>query len=211
MKKPLFIYGAGGLGREILSLISALDEWKVEGFLDDFVAERTFIKGIPVMGGVSFINSLRQPSNVVLAFGEPHVKSVILKSIVNPNIFFPSFIHPMAILQDRSSIHIGKGVVIGAGCVLTTDIIIGDHVLINLNTTVGHDVSIGRYTSVMPGVNISGNVSIGDGVLIGSGSGIRNKIALGDRCVVGMGSVVINSVDPGSVVAGVPAKVLTHG
>ena len=35
MREPLYIYGAGGLGKEVLSLANATDSYEVKGFFDD--------------------------------------------------------------------------------------------------------------------------------------------------------------------------------
>lgn len=206
MKKDLYIYGAGGLGREILSLVYALNEWTPVGFIDDVVAKGTLVGGIPIAGGKDFLLSFRGEINLILAVGDPIMKCEIQKSIKEKSIVYPTLIHPSAILQDRKSIHVGEGSIIAAGCILTTDIQIGNHVLINLNTTVGHDVHIGNFSSVMPGVNVAGEVIIGQSVLIGSGANIMNRMVVSDRSKVGMGAVVTRPVEPGTTVVGVPAK-----
>ena len=48
--KDLVIYGAGGLGREILSLIRRdyADEWKVVGFIVDCSDRPDVVEGVPV-------------------------------------------------------------------------------------------------------------------------------------------------------------------
>jgi acetyltransferase-like isoleucine patch superfamily enzyme len=53
-----------------------------------------------------------------------------------------------------------------------------------------------------------GTVSIGNGCWIGARAVILKNVTLGDRCVVGAGAVVTKSFPAGSVLAGVPARLL---
>ena len=53
-----------------------------------------------------------------------------------------------------------------------------------------------------------GTVSIGNGCWIGARAIILKDVTLGDRCVVGAGAVVTKSFPAGSVIAGVPARLL---
>lgn len=53
-----------------------------------------------------------------------------------------------------------------------------------------------------------GRLVIGSGCWIGAGAILLKDVVLGDRCVVGAGAVVTRSFPPGSVLAGVPARVL---
>ena len=55
----------------------------------------------------------------------------------------------------------------------------------------------------------SGTVRIGDGCWLGARVVILKDVTLGDRCVVGAGAVVTKSYPAGSVIAGVPAKLIT--
>ena len=206
MKEKILIYGAGGLGREILSLIRSTGMFEVIGFIDDSLRRGTEVKGLKVLGGEEVLHGFDGKVNVVLAFGDPIAKSMRTKRLDNRYFQYPPIIHPSAILQDAESIHLGSGCVIGAGSILTTDIRLGDHTLVNINCTIGHDSKIGRCTSLMPGVNIAGEVVVGNEVLIGSGASIINQVIIGDRATVGMGAVVLKDVDAGLVVVGVPAR-----
>lgn len=206
MKEPIIIYGAGGLGKEVLSLVRALAQFEPLGFIDDGLRKDTPVKGLRVLGGVDALNTMTTPVNLVLAVGDPATKAMLIKMIDPSRVYFPTLIHPSAIIQDDAAVSIGEGSIICAGCILTTDISIGSHVLLNLNTTVGHDVTIGSLSSLMTGVNIAGMVRIGDGVMIGSGANIINNVSVGNFAKVGMGAVVIKDVEQQTTVVGVPAK-----
>jgi sugar O-acyltransferase (sialic acid O-acetyltransferase NeuD family) len=207
MKTRLLIYGAGGLGREILAaILSFKNEWEPIGFIDDTLQAGTKIKGFPVLGDLAFLNAYTQPVSLLLALGDPVLKAAAIRRITNPKIDFPVMIHPQATLLERETITIGRGSIITAGVVLTCNITIGEHVLINLNATLGHDTKIGNYVSIMPGVNVSGEVEIGESSLIGSGASIINRIRIGSESKIGMGAVVIRDVPASTQVAGVPAK-----
>ncbi|MCM2603285.1 sugar O-acetyltransferase [Rossellomorea marisflavi] len=90
--------------------------------------------------------------------------------------------------QDRGGIHIGDGSLIGMNVSIAT-----------LNH--GLDMKTRNTTYASP-------VTIGKSVWIGSGSTILPGVTIGDRAVVAAGAVVTKDVPEGTVVAGVPAKVV---
>ncbi len=198
------IIGAGGLGREVLSLIRALPQWSCIGFFDDGIERHSLVGGLPVLGAVSDIQPTQDLAYVV-AIGHPKTKKAIVDRLP-ASVHFATLVHPTAVLQEAESIVLEPGVIIGAGSVLTTTIKIGFHTLVNLNCTVGHDVTIGPFSSVMPGANLAGSVVVGEGVLIGSGANVLNGISVGDFARVGSGAVVTKSVAPGLTVVGIPAS-----
>jgi sugar O-acyltransferase (sialic acid O-acetyltransferase NeuD family) len=206
MPKGLLIYGAGGLGREVLSMLKAMPEWNPVGFIDDKQQKNSRVGGVDVLGDMEFLNSLTESVNMIIAVGNPNTKKKIIGLIKNPRIQFVSLIHPSVIIQNPDTVVIGKGSIICAGSIFTTDISIGDHVLVNLKTTIGHNVVVGDYTSIMPSVNLAGDVKVGECVLLGTASSIINNIEIGPNTIVGMGSVVIRNVGPGKKIAGVPAQ-----
>ena len=203
------IYGAGGLGKEVLTIIEAINsaspQYELLGFFDDHLISDH------VLGGYEEINAVDERLALAVAIGNPLLKSKLVSSIHNPNIFFPPLIHPSVILGDEQRVETRAGVVIAAGSVLTLDIALEEHVLINLNCTVGHDVKIGTFSSLMPGVNVAGNVTIGPQTFVGAGANIINNLTVGQRAVVGAGAVVISNVEPDSTVVGVPAKMIKKG
>jgi sugar O-acyltransferase (sialic acid O-acetyltransferase NeuD family) len=209
MKKPILIYGAGGLGREIVSLLMALDEWQPMGFVDDSIpVNQVVTNGLKVLGGAVFLQTYPGPIDVVIAIGDPLTKASIVHNLREAPVRYPIIIHPSAILQNRPAIHCGAGCVLAAGVILTTDIHLGDHVFLNLHVTVGHDTTLGTYSSVMPGVNIAGRVTLGEAVFVGAGANLRNNVRIGAESVVGMGAAVVHDVPERTTVVGVPAKPL---
>lgn len=51
-------------------------------------------------------------------------------------------------------------------------------------------------------------IKVGDDVFVGAASVIMPGVRIGDRCIIGAGSVVTKSVPTGSIVAGVPARII---
>jgi sugar O-acyltransferase (sialic acid O-acetyltransferase NeuD family) len=210
IKRPMIIFGGGGLGREVKTIVDVLPDLYVDGFCDDGIPKGNAISGLPVLGNTDFL--LRHSDvEVVVAIGNSSIKlKVVEKLSRSSRISFVTLIHPRAILGDLMRIQVGEGTIITAGCILTTDIIVGNHVLVNLNTTIGHDVKIDDCTSIMPGVNIAGDVKIGRHVLIGSGANILNGVTIGDGAIIGAGAVVRTDIKAGATAVGVPAKEIKY-
>lgn len=206
--KPIFIIGAGGLGREVKALISRLPEWQVAGFYDDAFSQGMSIAGVPCLGGIDrLMVQTDLMMEVVLAIGDPRVKLRLMQRLVDArHLHFPALVDPSAILLDRQQIKTGQGSILCAGATLTTCISIGRNCLINLNVTIGHDTQIGDGCSIMPGANLAGGVVLGRSILVGSGANILNGVVVGDFARIGAGAVVLQDVAANTTVTGVPAK-----
>lgn len=210
MMKDIAIYGAGGFGREVLTLIHDINKseikWNIIGFFDDGKEKGEIVNGFPILGGITALNEWATPLSIAVSIGAPSVKKTIIKRINNPIIDYPTLIHSSVIIGDERYVQIGKGCIICANNVITTNVKIGDFVIFNLCCTVGHDAVIGDYSAVMPVGIISGEVNIGEEVYIGTGATIINQINIGEKATIGAGAVVIHDVPDGATVVGVPAK-----
>jgi sugar O-acyltransferase (sialic acid O-acetyltransferase NeuD family) len=188
--KEKVIIGAGGFAREIIADIGN----NIKCFVDDSYWEDGLYK-------ISELNPLEH--SVIVAIGDPSKRKDIINKLPNKIEFWNHISKHAIILEPLKSF--GKGSIICAGCILTTNIHIGDHVHINLNSTIGHDCVISDYVTISPGVNISGNVNIKDNVYIGTNVGIREKIQIHSNVTIGMNSAVIKDIDSSGVYVGIPA------
>lgn len=211
--KDIAFYGAGGFGREVLSLVKNLNEnepkWNILGFFDDNTQKfkkGDLVNGIPVLGNIDDLNGWKKEISVAICSGNSASRNGIFKRITNPLVSFPTLIHPSVWIGDPEYVSIGNGCIICAGVQITNNVKIGDFVLLNLQCTVGHDAIIGNFSSFMPSVNISGGVETEEGVYVGTGAKIVNSLTIGEYAIVGAGAVVAKSLPPQCTAVGVPAK-----
>lgn len=207
--KKIVVVGAGGFGREVKTLIDAINgntaEYDFLGFYDDNLEKGKIINGFPVLGTVRDLNLQDETIFVAFGIGEPKIKKNLVCQLNNSNLQFPTLIHPSCFISS-DSVSIGKGTLICAGTIITCNIIIEDFVTLNLMCTVGHDTHIKKYCSFMPSVNISGEVAIHESVYVGTGAKIINRLEIGSNTIVGAGAVVSKSLPENCTAVGIPAK-----
>lgn len=211
MSTGILIIGCGGFGREVVSILHALNaagaDWTVEGFVDDNPSERDLkaVAGLHmrVVGTVQQLVSREYSGNAVVAIGSGEVRKEITEKL-SADVTYPVLIHPDATVGVR--VNPGPGTIVAAGARLSTNIDIGRHVQIDQNATVGHDSILGEFCRINPQGCISGSVHLGAGSLIGANSTILQGLAIGDWSTVGAGAVVVRSVPIAATVKGVPAR-----
>lgn len=209
MGKNIYILGAGGFGREVLSLLTDLGrENKVQGFLEENCERKgELINGKPVYD-LSVLNDLdKDKIRLVCAIGTPLRRRIIEKT-KEMGFIFETIIHPSVILSKW--VEVGEGCIICAGNILTNQIMILDHVILNLGCIIGHDVNIGSYTTISPGVSVSGHVSIGNSCFLGVGAIISNNLSIGNCAFVGAGSLVSKDIPDNVLAMGMPARPLKN-
>jgi UDP-3-O-[3-hydroxymyristoyl] glucosamine N-acyltransferase len=82
---------------------------------------------------------------------------------------------------------------------------IGEGTKIDNLVQVGHNVRVGRHCILCGQAGIAGSTSLGDGVVLAGQAGVAGHIEVGDRVQVAAKSAALASVEPGMVVAGIPA------
>jgi sugar O-acyltransferase (sialic acid O-acetyltransferase NeuD family) len=193
MKKALI--GAGGFAREVKAHLKE----NIPCFVDDIFWKENN-EGIYKISSLNF-----DEYEILIAIGDS-IKRFEIYNKLPKNVKYFSFVHPSAQILDNN-IEIGKGTVICANSILTTNIKIGDHCHLNISTTIGHDCIIGEFFTTAPSVNISGNCKIGNCVYFGTNSAIKQGLNICDNVTVGMGGIVVKDIDKEGVYIGNPTKI----
>ena len=143
----------------------------------------------------------------------PFVRYVIFKILLKKTgrhfyVDYGSF------LRNMNKISLGNGVFINRGCcffasyhISNAEIILGENVVVGPDVKffgAGHDYN----TLSLP--DTAKTITVGNNVWIGGGATILPGVTIGEGAVVGAGSVVARDVEPYSVVAGNPAKMINH-
>lgn len=214
--KPIAIYGAGGLGREVCAMLGRLracdkDRWEFIGFFDDgkSIGEEIGHWG-KVLGGINDVNSWKEPLDLVLAFGSPNTLAAIHSKINNPVISFPNIIEKTSFFADPKTFSIGEGNIIGGVCCFSVNTSIGSFNLFNGFTSCGHDFTMGNYNVIMPGARISGDVKMGDSNLMGSDSFVLQGLKIGNHVTLSPLSALLTKPKNGNTYIGNPAKLFRY-
>lgn len=204
----LYIFGAGGSGREIAWLAEQSWGQKIDlVFLVDLDAYLcAAVNGVPVRLVADVVAGVRD--RFVVAVGDATLRRKAVASCVLAGLRPATLIHPRA--EMSTHVDVGGGSVVCAGAIVTTNAVIGHHVHLNVGCTVSHDVRIGDYATLSPGVHVSGHVEIGSDAFIGTGANIINgrsgaPLIIGEGAVIAAGACITRSVEPRALMAGVPA------
>ena len=123
-------------------------------------------------------------------------------------------IEPGAIL--RAGVSIGDGAVIMMGAILNIGAVVGEGTMIDMGAVLGGRATVGKHCHIGAGTVLAGVVEpasatpvvVEDNVLIGANAVVIEGCRIGHDAVVAAGAVVIGDVEPNTVVAGCPARVI---
>lgn len=208
MLSSIVIIGSTGNCIDIADAVRASAGY-IRGFLDDNPsAWGTVTGGAPVLGPLSLARELVDVS-FVCGIGSPRSyrgKRALIERLGISEDRFATVVHPSAAVSGVAQIE--RGSVILANCTICANVRVGRHVMMLPNCVVGHDSTLGDYTVMAAGVVVSGNVEVDENCYLGAAVSVRDGLRLGSGALVGMGSVVVADIDPGSIVAGVPARAI---
>lgn len=193
MKKALI--GAGGFANEVKA---HMGDFAMKCFVDDEYFKPNHKNIYPL--------SEFDPEEyeVLIAIGDSRNRYDIVQRLPKETQYF-TFIHPTVQILGND-VYIGKGSIICAGSILTTNIKIGNHTHLNLQTTIGHDCTIGDYFTTAPGAKISGNCIIHDMVYIGTNASVKQGITIHSLSTIGLNAGVVKDINDPGIYVGVPAK-----
>jgi sugar O-acyltransferase (sialic acid O-acetyltransferase NeuD family) len=207
--QDIVIFGSGGMAREVAFLIEQINsvspQWNILGFVE-LDRERIGQEVGKYRVYCTEEELLDKKVAGAIGIGTPAVIHKIASRFAgHSNISFPNLIHP-SVVRDEPRVALGRGNILCARNIFTTDITIGSFNIFNLNGTYAHDVRIADCCMFNSGVKMSGGVEVGSRCMVGAGATILQYLKIGDEVTVGAGSVVTKDVPAGTTVVGVPAK-----
>ena len=213
--KDIAIYGFGGFGREIASIIQSINNitptWNIIGFFDDGVAKGTTNRYGEVLGNMEDLNSWSKPLNLVIAIASPTALQKLSSNIENQNICFPNIIAPTVLFFDKDTFVSGQGNVLCHNCRVSCDVELGNFNLMNGAVSLGHDVKIGDFNMMQPETRISGETIIGNVNFFGVRALVLQGLKIGDNTRIGASSVIMRKTKDGMTYFGNPARVMRIG
>lgn len=197
----LGIYGAGGLGHEVLELARIINSrqrlWEDFIFIDDASNKRAY----------SYENAVKEFAGrleVAVGVGEPAIREKLFYKLKNDGIATPTLIHPDVFIPDTTKI--GEGVTIQYGCFVSCNVEIGDYVYIQPQVNIGHN-DILKEGCILSGMaNLAGGVLIGKYAYIGLSVAIKEGLKVGEYSIIGMYSAVYKDIPDEMVALGNPAR-----
>lgn len=205
----LAIYGAGGMGRDVLALAREMNQWDNIVMVVDsqYLPNERACNGCPIVC-LENVESLYDKNELefLICTGEPKDRKTFCQRVIEKGFSLGKLVHPSVQLHGYSSI--ADGAVIYPGCVLASGVTVGYNATISFNAVIGHDTIIGEHCSICPGACIAGFTKWGECSLGGLGCMVREQTSIGKYSVVGQGAVVVKDVPDYTTVVGNPAKQL---
>ena len=203
----LGIYGAGGLGREVLELAKFINKrnnfWSEFIFVDDGDVSDV-VGNVDVYKYADAREKYGDQLEIALGIGEPETREKIFAKLRKDGVNTPTLIHPDVYIPETTNI--GRGVVIQCGSFVSCNVTIGDYVFIQPHANVGHDDVLQEGVIVSSGVCLSGINNIGKYTYIGVGACTKQVVNIGSYAIIGMGSIVYKDIPDEMIVMGNPAR-----
>lgn len=202
--------GAGGHSKVVIETIRLTGGCELVGLLDpNSELWNTKVLGVTVLGNDDMLEdlSLEGVKHAFIGLGsvsDTGPRKRLYRKARGLGFQIIVAIHPQAIVSPSATL--GHGPTILAGAVINADAQLGDNVIVNTGAIIEHDCALKDHVHVATGARLASTVRVGAGAHIGVGATVRQCITIGEGAVVGAGAVVVKDVEPGSVVAGVPAR-----
>lgn len=206
----LGIYGAGGLGRELLILAQQINKknayWEEILFIDD----NKYCDQLKNVRVINFDELLLTYTTdmleITIGIGEPYIRKRLRDKVYGAGYRLATLIHPSVFITEDTVI--GAGTIICSNSFISCEVKIGENVLIQPSVNIGHDNRIGSDIVISTNVCISGGCSIGDETYIGVQVPIKENVNIGKSSIIGMGSVVIRDIPDNVIAIGNPARAM---
>ncbi|OAT80386.1 acetyltransferase [Desulfotomaculum copahuensis] len=208
---PIVIVGAGGHATVIAEIIKKQGKYDIIGYTAPGERVPGDDWGHEYLGNDGILPDLQQKGIVLAAIGvggtgDNRLRAKLYKEVNEYGFSFPVLIHPSATIYSNTLL--GDGTVVAPSAVVNPGVQIGVNVIINSGAIIEHHCIISNHVHVSPGAVICGGVKMSPLVHVGAGSVLVQGVSLGEGAIIGAGAVVLHDVEPWTVVAGNPGRVI---
>jgi sugar O-acyltransferase (sialic acid O-acetyltransferase NeuD family) len=207
--RELIIYGAGGIGSEIVSMAESgchaahdFTPWRVVAFVDDTPGHGgKTIHGVKCLGSLAEVIAARKGKETWchIAIGDNEERKKAAQRIEAAGW------KPATVVDSRAylsrDVEVGAGTFIGLGATVSPFVTIGRYVLINTRASVGHHSTLGDFTQLSLNASLLGRSHVERGGMVGAHSVVMSNVTVGAWATVAIGTPVLRAVSPGSTVS----------
>ena len=210
MTGNVILWGGTGQAKVVRPILESQGH-RVVAVFDDTEGLRPPFVDVPLFHGSEF-DSWRARTAGELGFsvtiGNPHGRArlAIAERLVSHGLQAVRAVHPTAWIAD--SARIGEGAQILAGAIVAVEATLGRHCIVNTRASVDHECVLEDASEIGPGATLAGLVHVGTAAWVAAGATVLPRLRIGADAIVGAGAVVTRDVPPGSIVVGVPARIM---
>lgn len=213
------LYGAGGFGREVMSLLPSVlpnlfprtnyDEIKL-CFIDDDLGLSSVLNK-EVLSLTKFLELSQYKLYYGITVADPSTRKIIATKLEYTNAKPLKLIFNSSLILSNSRIE--TGVIIMPGVTISTSVSIGKFTHVNFNSYIAHDCKIDNFVTISPYVVCCGYTEIKECAFIGAGAIIKQGTVNEPRYVgvnskLGIGSNLLKNLPNNQTYIGNPASEL---
>ena len=212
------IYGASGLGREVLPLVRdklrILNEYKDNiFFVDDKIesGKESILSDCRVVSFNDFTSIKANKYHMIISIADSNIREKLTKKCLDNNIKIYNVMAQNVVQMDN--VKLGDGYILSPFVTITSDVKIGRGFQANMYSYIAHDCQIGDFVTFAPSVKCNGHIKIGDGTYIGTGviinQGNSNKpIEIGKNVTVGAGVIISKNIPDNTLILAKEQKMI---
>ena len=203
----MLIVGARGFAKEVLEVVSQLNELMDLVFYDDVnrnLPAKLYGK-FPVLTSLDEASAyfIHTDSRFTLGLGNPYLRKKMYEKFLAAGGQLVSTISPLACIGSFD-VQIGEGSNILPGAIFSNGTKIGRGGIVYYHSSITHDCIIGEFVQISPGVTLLGKSEVGSYSQIGANATILPNVKIGQNVIIGAGAVVTKDIPDDCLVTGIP-------